>query len=178
MLNKIGHKIEPWGTPDIIASNSLCLLFIWTHCLRSFRESLLNSYTESFLINKSCGMQSKALERSANTASATELLSKFFLHSSIILVSTCWVLYDFLYACKKGERSISILETRKVFENFSEIFEKGFKILTDRKFETEWELSVFSSTGLTQATLALLGKMLCLKLLLIAIESGVLNIGP
>ena len=178
MLNKIGHKIEPWGTPDIIASNSLCLLFIWTHCLRSFRESLLNSYAESFLINKSCGMQSKALERSANTAFTTELLSKFFLHSSIILVSTCRVLYDFLYACKEGERNISILETRKFFENFSEIFEKGFKILTDRKFETEWELSVFSSTGLTQATLALLGKILCLKLLFIAIESSVLNIGP
>ena len=37
ILNKIGPKIEPWGTPDIIVSNSLCLLFIWTHCLRSFK---------------------------------------------------------------------------------------------------------------------------------------------
>ena len=27
MFNKIGPKIEPWGTQDIYASNSLCLLF-------------------------------------------------------------------------------------------------------------------------------------------------------
>ena len=25
---KIGPKIESWGTPDVIVSNSLCLLFI------------------------------------------------------------------------------------------------------------------------------------------------------
>ena len=34
ILYKIGAKIEPWGTPDMIVSNSLSLLFIWTHCLR------------------------------------------------------------------------------------------------------------------------------------------------
>ena len=37
MLNKIGQKIKHWGTPDITVSNSLCLLFIWTHFLRSFK---------------------------------------------------------------------------------------------------------------------------------------------
>ena len=26
--SKIGPKIESWGTPDVIVSNSLCLLFI------------------------------------------------------------------------------------------------------------------------------------------------------
>ena len=28
ILNKIGPKIEPWGTSDITVSNSLCLSFI------------------------------------------------------------------------------------------------------------------------------------------------------
>ena len=56
MLNKTGPKIEPWVTPDIIVSTSLCLLFVLAHCLRSFkleykRESLLNPYAESFAIN-------------------------------------------------------------------------------------------------------------------------------
>ena len=47
--------------------------------------------------------------------------------------------------------------------------------MTARKFEIECLFSVFLSRGLTQATLALSGKILCLKLLLIAIESGVLK---
>ena len=47
--------------------------------------------------------------------------------------------------------------------------------MTGRKFEIECLFSVFLSRGLTQATLALSGKMLCLKLLLTAIESGVLK---
>ena len=46
-------------------------------------------------------MQSKALERSVNTAPTKKFLSKFSLHSTIIFASTCWVLYDFLYAAKK-----------------------------------------------------------------------------
>ena len=37
ILNKIGPKIKPWGTRDMIVSNSLYLLFIWTHCLRFFK---------------------------------------------------------------------------------------------------------------------------------------------
>ena len=47
--------------------------------------------------------------------------------------------------------------------------------MTARKFEIECLFSVFLSRGLTQTTLALSGKILCLKLLLIAIESGVLK---
>ena len=37
ILYKIGPKNEPWCTPDVIVSNSLCLLFIWTHCLPSLK---------------------------------------------------------------------------------------------------------------------------------------------
>ena len=52
------------------------------------RESLLNPYAESFAINKSGGMQSKALDRSVNTAHTKKLLSKFPLYSSIVFIST------------------------------------------------------------------------------------------
>ena len=81
----------------------------------------------------------------------------------------------FYVCCLKGDRNISILETRKSCENFLWTFEKLFKILTGRKFEIECLLSVFLPRGLTQATWASLGKILCLKLLFIAIESGVLK---
>ena len=50
-----------------------------------------------------------------------------------------------------------------------------FKILTGQKFEIQCLSFVFLSTGLTQATFALLGKMLYLKLLFIAIDKGVLK---
>ena len=50
-----------------------------------------------------------------------------------------------------------------------------FKIVTSRKFEIQYLSSVFLSRGLTQATFALLGKMLYLKLLFIAIDKGVLK---
>ena len=50
-----------------------------------------------------------------------------------------------------------------------------FKVLTDREFEIQCLSSVFLSRGLTQATFALLGKMLYLKLLPIAIDNGVLK---
>ena len=50
-----------------------------------------------------------------------------------------------------------------------------FKILTGRKFKMQYFTSVFLSRGLTQATFALLGKMLYLKLLFIAIDNGVLK---
>ena len=49
------------------------------------------------------------------------------------------------------------------------------KILIGRKFEMRFLSSVFLSRGLTQATFALLGKMLYLKLLFIAIDNGVLR---
>ena len=62
---------------------------------------------------------------------------------------------------------------QKVFWKLLINFEKVFKILTGRKFKIVCLFSVFLSKGLTQATLALSGKILCLKLLLIAIESGV-----
>ena len=48
-------------------------------------------------------------------------------------------------------------------------------MLTGRKFGIECLFSVFLSRGLTQATLALSGKIFYLKLLFIAIESGVLK---
>ena len=70
------------------------------------RESLLNSYAESFVINKSCGVQSNALERSVNSAPTKKVVFKFSYHSSIIFMSTCWVFHAFLYAAKKGERNI------------------------------------------------------------------------
>ena len=50
-----------------------------------------------------------------------------------------------------------------------------FKTVTSRKFEIQYLSSVFLSRGLTQATFALLGKMLYLKLLFIAIDKGVLK---
>ena len=50
-----------------------------------------------------------------------------------------------------------------------------FKIVTSRKFEIQYLSSVFLSRGLTQATFALLGKMLYLKLLFIVIDKGVLK---
>ena len=90
-------------------------------------------------------------------------------------MSTCWVLYDFLYAAKKGERNISISEIRKSFKNFSKIFEKVLKIVTGWKTEIECFFSFILSRGLTQATLALLVKIFCLKLLFITTESGVLK---
>ena len=48
-------------------------------------------------------------------------------------------------------------------------------MLTGWKFEIQCLSSVFLSRGLTQATFALLGKMLYLNLLFIAIDSGVLK---
>ena len=56
-----------------------------------------------------------------------------------------------------------------------QIFEKVFKILTGRKLEIQCLSSVFLSKCLTQATFALLGKKLYLKLLFIAIAKGVLK---
>ena len=50
-----------------------------------------------------------------------------------------------------------------------------FKIVTSRKFEIQYLSSVFLSRGLTQATFALLGKMLYLKLLFDAISKGELQ---
>ena len=50
-----------------------------------------------------------------------------------------------------------------------------FKILTGRKCEMKCLSSVFLSRDFAQATFALLGKMLCLKLLFIAIDNGVLK---
>ena len=55
------------------------------------------------------------------------------------------------FTAKKCERNISISKASKSFENF------------------------FLSRGLTQTTLALLWKSLCLKLLFIAVVSGVLK---
>ena len=49
------------------------------------------------------------------------------------------------------------------------------KMLTGWKFEIQCLSSVFLCRGLTQATFALLGKMLYLNLLFIAIDSGVLK---
>ena len=138
-------------------------------------ESLFRPYAESFVINKSCGMQSKVLDRSVRTAPTIKFLSRFSFHSSTILISTCRVLYDFLYAAKKSEKSSAILETKTLLANFSSVFEKVFKILTDWQFELQCLSSVFLSRGLTQATFVLLGKMLHLKLLLFAIDSGVLK---
>ena len=66
-------------------------------------------------INKSCGMQSKVLNKSVRTAPTIKLLSKFSFHSSTILISTCWVLYDFLYAAKKGEKKLFYIRNQKVF---------------------------------------------------------------
>ena len=51
-----------------------------------------------------------------------------------------------------------------------------FKILTGQKFEIYCFSFVFLSRGLTQATFALLGKMLYLKLLFNAIDKGVLKV--
>ena len=35
ILDKVDQKTEPFGAPDRALSNSLYLLFIWTHCWRS-----------------------------------------------------------------------------------------------------------------------------------------------
>ena len=75
---------------------------------------------------------------------------------------------------KKVKKSSSILETKRFLANFSLIFEV-FKILTGRKFEIQALFSVFLSRGLTQATCALLGKMLYLKLSFITIDNGALK---
>ena len=80
----------------------------------SQRKSLLNPYTESFAINKSCSMQSKALERLVNTAPTKNILSKFSLHSSITFMSTCWVLCDFLYAAKKRWKKHFYFRNQKI----------------------------------------------------------------
>ena len=46
---------------------------------------------------------------------AMKLLCKFSFHSSTILISTCWVLHDFLYAAKKGEKKLFYIRNQKVF---------------------------------------------------------------
>ena len=120
-------------------------------------------------------MQWKVLDRSFRTAAIMKLLSKSSFHASTILISTCWVLYDFLYAAKKSEKNSSIWEIKRFLVNVSQIFEKMFKILTGRKFEIQSWSSVFLSRGFTQATFALLGKILCLKLLFLAIDTGILK---
>ena len=130
----------PWGT-DITVSISLCLLFIWTYCFQFFkeymwqRESFLNPYAESFAINRSGGMQSKALERSFNTVPT----KNYYLNSFKTFLLFLWTHVEYCAVL----HCISILEARKSFENFSKNCGKTFKILTDQKFEIECLFSVF-----------------------------------
>ena len=100
-------------------------LFIWTHCLRFFlnnRCSKANHYLDHMLrVLRSVSrvMQSKSLDRSVRTVPTMKLLSKFSFHSSNIIISTCWVLHDFLYAAKKDEKNSSVLETKIFLAKFS-----------------------------------------------------------
>ena len=70
-------------------------------------EPVFSPYGESFAINRSCGMQSKTLDRAVRTAPTMTLLSNFSFSSFTIVISTCSVQYDFLYAAKKGEKNSS-----------------------------------------------------------------------
>ena len=83
-----------------------------------------------------------------------EGLSKFFLHFSRSLISTCCVFYDSLYAEIKEENRLFIFSTSCIFSMFSETFEKQFKTLIARKFNTEFMSSVLLSMGITEATFA------------------------
>ena len=114
-------------------------------------------------------MQSKAFERSVDTTPTKKLLSKFSFHSSTIFMSSCLVLFDFLFAAKKVKKTF-------IFQNPKNLLKTFHTFL--RKYSKYWLVglfSVFLSRGLTQATLALLSKIFYLKLLFIAIESGALK---
>ena len=71
MLNSIGPKIEPCGTPDSISKKSLNIPFMFTACLLFFKYDrnelnvfLSNPYASSLAIKSSWGRQSHALLRS------------------------------------------------------------------------------------------------------------------
>ena len=85
-------------------------------------------------------------------------------------VEYCMTFYMLLKKVKK----LFYIRNQKVLSKLF-INAWGVKILTGRKFEMQCLSSVFLSRGLTQAALALLPKMLHLKLLFIAIDNGVLK---
>ena len=68
-LKSKGPTIEPCGTPEMISTKLLYMLFIRTHCFLSFKLNQISFKAESHRLSaanlatiKSCGMKSNALE--------------------------------------------------------------------------------------------------------------------
>ena len=96
ILNKIGPRIDPCGTPERIIFRRLREPPFLTHCLRwlrydsiSFSTSLVTPYASSLAINKSCGKQSKALDKSIRMAPTRLFSSRHLRQVSINLSKTC-----------------------------------------------------------------------------------------
>ena len=61
--------MDPWGTPEKTFWKLLCTLFIQMHCFAS------TEHVANFAINRSCGTQSKAFDKSPKTT-PTPVLGK------------------------------------------------------------------------------------------------------
>ena len=92
ILNKIGLRTDPSGTPKRTIFKRLRDLPFLTHCLRwlrydsiSLSASLVTPYASSLAINKSCGKQSKALDKSIKMAPTRLFLSRHLHQVSINL---------------------------------------------------------------------------------------------
>ena len=75
MMKRSGPTIELCGTPKRILRKSLKLEPIFVFCFRlvkqakvKFSDFVSNSYVFNLAISKSCEIQSKAFDRSVNTA--------------------------------------------------------------------------------------------------------------
>ena len=102
ILNKSGLSIDPCGTPATISSHELNWSFILNLCLRSvkqpfinFNDSIEKPYPWSFATIRSCGRQSKALERSVRKAPYSFPWSNAFSQFSAMAIRQSWVLYPF-----------------------------------------------------------------------------------
>ena len=83
MMKRRGPRIEPCGTPKRIFRKSLKLEPIFVFCFRlvkyakmKFSDFISDPYAFNLAISNSCEIQSKAFDRSVNTAAKTPLLSR------------------------------------------------------------------------------------------------------
>ena len=131
-------------------------------------ELLFRPYAESFAINKSCVMQSKALDRSVRTAPTMKLLSKF--HSILPLflsahVEYCMIFYKLLTNVQK---TLLYQKPEGSQQTFYKSLRRGLRYSPVENLKYSVCLLSFY-LEVYQATFALLEKMLYLKLLFIAI---------
>ena len=139
ILNKSGHKMEPWGNRKSKSLHGLKESFILVLCFLlaeqfwiRFNTGRLNPYALSLAIIRSCGRQSKAFERSVRRAPKTFLLSTAFFHFSNMAIRQCWAWNPFRKRQWYLDRNWSMNGVICLHNSFSKILERTGRILTGR----------------------------------------------